>query len=390
MNTRNLLVSVLMLVGALLAACAPAATQVAATPIGAPTTVPPTAVTLSTRPFHLFDLPVSVSFDAEWSVLETYKDVFTLRGHNVDLAFIYIRYIKIAGPDASADAPLSEVPFPDDFVTWIQSHGLFQVLETQPVIVGGFQGIQINTNGTSACGADRVWIFLRETDWRCKPGEDIRFILLNDVFGERVLIMTEGPPSAEEFLLGGAAAQKVLDTVSFTKLTTFTSKTFQLPITFNYDSDWSVTEYPNQVYLKNKLRTDGWQLAFNLVADAKIADPNSAAEIPWPQDLVAYLRSNPHIDAGEPMPIIFGGFEGIQIDAYAEYTGDKRTFIRIAGPAEGWLYLDYEEMWRFIVLDDVNGERLVIAMTASPALNEFSVFVDEAQKVLDTVVLSNP
>jgi hypothetical protein len=174
------------------------------------------------------------------------------------------------------------------------------------------------------------------------------------------------------------------------EMTTFTSKTFNLPMTLSYGPDWSLTEYPNQVYLKNKRRTDGWQLAFNLVADAKIADPNSAAEIPWPQDLVAYLNSNPYIKAGEPKPVTFAGFNGIQIEAYAKYTGEKRSFIRIAGPAEGWLYLDYEEMWRFIVLDDVYGERLVIAMTASPALNEFSVFVDEAQKVLDTVVFSKP
>ena len=172
--------------------------------------------------------------------------------------------------------------------------------------------------------------------------------------------------------------------------TTFSSKTFNLPMTLSYGPDWSLTEYPNQVYLKNKLRTDGWQLAFNLVAGAKIADPNSTAEIPWPQDLVAYLRSNPYIEAGEPMPVTFGGFKGIQIDAYAQYTGEKRSFIRLAGSAEGWLYLDYEEMWRFIVLDDVNGEHLVITMTTSPPLDELAKFADVAQKVLDTVVFSKP
>ena len=142
--------------------------------------------------------------------------------------------------------------------------------------------------------------------------------------------------------------------------------------------------------MKNKLRTHGWQLAFNLVDGATIADPNSAAEIPWPQDLVAYLESNPYIEPGEPKPVTFEGFKGIQIDAYAKYTGEKRPFIRIAGPAEGWLYLDYEEMWRFIVLDDVNGERLVITMIVNSPVNELSLFADEAQKVLDTVVFSKP
>jgi hypothetical protein len=176
--------------------------------------------------------------------------------------------------------------------------------------------------------------------------------------------------------------------------TTFSSSTFKLPMTLSYESDWKITQYPNQVYLQ-KLRTDFWQITFNLVDGAMIADPNSAGEIPWPQDLVAYLRSNPYIEPGEPKPVMVGGFKGIQIDAHAKYTGDKRSFITIAGPAEGWLYLDYEEMWRFIVLDDVNGETLVIAMTASPTnpttpVTEFSMFTDEAQKVLDTVVFSQP
>lgn len=169
---------------------------------------------------------------------------------------------------------------------------------------------------------------------------------------------------------------------------TFSSKTFKLPMTLSYGKDWSVTESPDQLYLKNMLRMDGWELAFNLVTNAKIADPNSAATIPWPKDFVAYLRSNPYIEAGEPKPVTFAGFDGIQIDAHAKYTGDKRTFIDLA--SSDWLYLDMEEMWRFIILDNVNGERLLITMTVNPPLNELPMFADAAQKVLDTVVFSKP
>jgi len=159
-------------------------------------------------------------------------------------------------------------------------------------------------------------------------------------------------------------------------------------MTFSYGPDWGVVEYPDQMYLKNKLRADGWELAFNLVTNAKIADPNSAATIPWPQDFVAYLRSNPYIEAGEPKPVTFAGFDGIQIDAHAKYTGDKRTFIDLS--TSDWLYLDMEEMWRFIILDNVNGERLLITMIVNPPLDELPMFADEAQKVLDTVVFSTP
>ena len=225
MNTRKLLVSVLMFVSVLLSACVPAPTPpipTAVSPTSAPTAIPPTAIPNTNRSFHLFELPVSISFDSEWSVLEKYKDVFTLRGHDVHLAFIYVKYLKIAGPEASADAEFSKVPFPDDFAAWIQAHGLFHVVETQPVIVGGFQGTQINTNATAACGGGdraKVWIFLRDTVWRCEPGVDIRFILLDNVYGERVLIMTikGGPSPSEDFMLGGEAVQKVLDTVVFSE-----------------------------------------------------------------------------------------------------------------------------------------------------------------------------
>ena len=176
--------------------------------------------------------------------------------------------------------------------------------------------------------------------------------------------------------------------------TKFSSSTFKLPITLSYGPDWSLTEYPNQVYLTNNLLTDYWQLAIDLVEGATIADPNSAGTIPWPQDLVAYLRSNTNIEAGEATPITVDGFKGIQIDAHTKFTGDKRSFISLAGPAEDWLYLDYEEMWRFIVLDNVNGERLVITMTKSTqnphTVGDFAPLTEAAQKVVDTVVFSKP
>jgi len=166
----------------------------------------------------IFKLPMIVNFGAEWLVADEKPGVVQLRGHDVDLAFMTTKNAKIAGPEASSEVPFSMIPFPDDFVTWIQSHGLFQVVETHPVVVGGFQAIQINTIVTTACVNDRQWIFPLGTDWRCgTPGDPIRFIYLDDVYGEHVLIFTEGLRSEEDFMLGGEVAQKVLDTVVFSK-----------------------------------------------------------------------------------------------------------------------------------------------------------------------------
>lgn len=213
MNTRKLLVSVL-LVCVLFSACAPAAPSVPAAIPSTPTSVP-TPVQTTVSP-NRFGIPMSLSFGNEWSVLEEYADVVTLVSDkvDVDLAFIIVKDARLADPKNS----FAQVAFPDDFVTWVQEHGLFTVVETQPIVVGGFQGTQINAVATEDCGAKKNWLFLSTTGWNCRKDEHYRFIYLNDVNGERVLIMNSGGPSSEkDFNQGVEASQQVLDTVVFTK-----------------------------------------------------------------------------------------------------------------------------------------------------------------------------
>lgn len=199
MNTRKWLVSVVVLVAVLLS-----------------------ATTLSQAPAQTnfssknFQLQLGFSFGPEWSRLGDHSDLVELWSTKVDVdfAFILVNDASIADPTAS----FSEVPFPDDFIAWIQVHGLFPTVETQPVMVGGFHGTQIDTNATPECGAKTNWLFLATTGWHCRKGEYYRFIYLEDVFGNQVLIMnTGGPSSAEDFQVGVEAAQPVLDTVVFSK-----------------------------------------------------------------------------------------------------------------------------------------------------------------------------
>ena len=131
----------------------------------------------------------------------------------VDTAFIIVKNAKIAGPDA----PFLTGAFPVDFISWIQAHGLFHVSGTKPVVIGGFQGVQIDANATPACGAKKDWLFLQSTGWNCRKGEYYRFIYLKDVNGKGVLIMNTGGDdlSATDFEAGVEASQKVLDLVTF-------------------------------------------------------------------------------------------------------------------------------------------------------------------------------
>ena len=128
MNTRKLLVSVLMLGCVLLSACAPAATPA---PTTIPATVAPTVApdkTLITFSPKRFNLPITFSYGPEWSIAEEYSDVFTLSyaGHDAGVSFMNVKNTKYA----------DGIAFPDDFVTWIQSpDSLFQVEDSKPVLV---------------------------------------------------------------------------------------------------------------------------------------------------------------------------------------------------------------------------------------------------------------
>jgi len=166
--------------------------------------------------------------------------------------------------------------------------------------------------------------------------------------------------------------------------TTFSSKKFGLPMSISFGPEWHVREdFADEILLVGGTQAyEGVELVFILVKDAKIADPASTATMPWPDDFVAYLHSNQYLEVGEPMPITVGGVNGVQIDESNKNIGQKRTFIALK--STGWLYLDYDQNWRFIILDDVNGKRLLIATTE--AAEGFSVATELAQKVIDTIV----
>jgi len=215
MNARKLLVSILMLVSVLLSSCAPAATT-------APTAIPPTtaptiapAQAQTTFSPKAFDLPITFRYGSDWKIdSEVSSQIsFTYKDYDGYFSFINPKTAMVAGPAA----PYSVVPFPDDFVNWIQAHGLFQVVKTQSVLVGGLPGTQIDADNTPACGAKTEWFLVGTGGWNCGGDGHYRFSYLDDVNGERLLIMTQGNISAQDFTLMTDASQKILDTVVFSK-----------------------------------------------------------------------------------------------------------------------------------------------------------------------------
>jgi virginiamycin B lyase len=185
--------------------------QVQAAPTETILTSPQTVTSFSPQSFTL---PMTFSFGAEWHIAEEYADVVSLASTGFDgyLSFIVPSSIEVSGPLS----PFYPIPFPDDFVTWIQAHDLFQVVNTQAVVVGGLDGIQIDADATQACGTKKNWLFLASTGWNCALGVHYHFIYMDDVYGNDLLIMLEGYASPQEFVSKVEASQEVLDTLVFT------------------------------------------------------------------------------------------------------------------------------------------------------------------------------
>jgi len=144
------------------------------------------------------------------------------------------------------------------------------------------------------------------------------------------------------------------------------------------------------------------------LADPKVYKVISSYEAkaqPAPEDLVSWLQNNPYLDTEKPQEVSVGGVKGKQFDAVAaripqEYvsrgyhaTGSDAgcaedpclpLFQVISDYGDQSAYeLHKDDKVRFIILDDVNGKSVTIAVLAPTV--KFDEFWPKAQQVLKTV-----
>ena len=128
------------------------------------------------------------------------------------------------------------------------------------------------------------------------------------------------------------------------------------------------------------------------VFDSK--NPNSQNLSAAPDDMAAWLQEHPNVDAEQPEEVTIGGVSGVHFDTVAspvpqEYPpdcGEPCVPLFAARGGEGPISnfgLFESEKLRFIVLDDVEGETVTIAVGGRAV--DFEEFIPRAQKVLDTV-----
>jgi hypothetical protein len=226
MNTRNLLVSVLMLVSVMLSAClspsggAPAATPSTSMPVSPTLTATDVASAVTTVSSKLFQIPMSVSVGPSWTSHSSKGSLGLMsRSTNLFIDFLIVDNVSLL---ESGDPP-RYVSFPDDFVGYLQSNAFWsEITPAALVSVGGAEGYQIDVIGTSTTSSPMGFLSFNDAAFKefvAPQAQKFRFIYFENVSGNRLLIVvgTNDPDllSITQFDAILPNVQEVLDTVTF-------------------------------------------------------------------------------------------------------------------------------------------------------------------------------
>ena len=328
MNTRKLLVSVLMLVCVILSACAP---EVMATqaPTAAPNTVPPT------------EAPTAVS---------------TFLGDPIPEKFLNVDYFLEAGN------PPNVLHFyaPDDPICIpLKIEGnCFTILRPDSPSDPGARGPVALIDGVIAATV-QLCPFCDASDIGTieyfEPKEDGGVLV-----GVKCETKTGATCHADVGTTWKPAPQQ----------TTFHSPanaSFRLPLTFTYGPEWKVASGApgaiDIIYKGNPPQPQSawWGPTIFLVTGAQVADPKDTTKyIPWPDDFFSYVASFSTVKVMQgPDSVTIGGVQGDQI-----------IFHTSSGPCFGlWLKSDYTWIGSGpncgdgksqMILLDVNGEDVLL------------------------------
>jgi hypothetical protein len=178
--------------------------------------------------------------------------------------------------------------------------------------------------------------------------------------------------------------------------TYFTDK-FQPAFSFRVvDRNWVVSGSEERTLVEIRQGVEGKSLLAFLNPD-QVFNPSKVRELDSmsaPEDMVAWLQKHPYLQTDDPQPATVGGVKGVRLDAVVASVpptecGGNCLGLFTASDSQGGLEGSYDwvvyekEKLRFIVLEDVGGERVTIVAEA-PA-EEFEEFAPKAQRVLDSV-----
>jgi hypothetical protein len=152
---------------------------------------------------------------------------------------------------------------------------------------------------------------------------------------------------------------------------------------------WVVGGAEERGVLDMRQGVEGGVLSF--VNEQEVFDPSKPREldnVPAPKNLVRWLQRHPYLETEQPQPATIGGVKGMQLDAVvaddvpASECGNNCLGLFVVSLEISWVAYEKEKV-RFIVLEDIEGERVTIAVEA--LAGDFEEFLPKAQKVIDTV-----
>jgi hypothetical protein len=152
---------------------------------------------------------------------------------------------------------------------------------------------------------------------------------------------------------------------------------------------WVVGGAEERGVLDMRQGAEGPVLSF--VNEQEVFDPSKLRDmdsVPAPKNLVTWLQRHPYLETEQPQPATIGGVKGVQLDAVVaddvptSECGDNCLGLFMVTLEIAWVAYEKEKV-RFIVLEDVGGERVTIAVEALAV--DFEEFLPKAQKVIDTV-----
>ena len=156
------------------------------------------------------------------------------------------------------------------------------------------------------------------------------------------------------------------------------------------DEGWVVGGSEERGILDMRDGAEGPVLSF--VNEQEVFDPSKPRDlvsVPAPKNLVTWLQRHPYLQTEQPQPATIGGVKGMQLDAVVaddvptSECGDNCLGLFMVTLEISWVAYEKEKV-RFIVLENVGGERVTVAVSA-PSAVDFKEFLPKAQKVIDTV-----
>ena len=169
----------------------------------------------------------------------------------------------------------------------------------------------------------------------------------------------------------------------------YSSGEFKPSFSFEVPKGWSTSELipPDTFSLSTQGETKG--MGFTMFIK-EIYKPGTQKVVKAPDDMVGWFEHHPYLKTSAPEGVTVGGVEGKQIDVTLEAPEDYYGQCGSGDCMDMWMLSTGEALWfveeakvRLVILEDVEGNTVIIDIGSSPA--EFNEFMPEAQNVLDSI-----